>query len=363
MHFDTELLVQTREDLAGENCVIPINITKMTLFTDSLVSLSWLKAHSFNYGKMNKISVFVMNRLNAIAKLCSVAPIGYAHCAGVDNPADTVTRCLSHKLLLRSSFLNGPPYAADDITQEITVIPYIEQIEKTIQVQPSEVVVNGPSIFKISDFSCYRRLVNVTTSVLTYINNIKKRIKNKNIDFKPEVHSIEELRRKAHILTIKNEQAVYFGDAIEFFDTQPKYSKAPPSLVSQLNLFRDENGLLRVKCKLSNKYKKINSAIPILLPKNSHLTKIIINDMHKKLNHSGKYVTISEIRKTFYIPNYFSVVKKCLKQCITCSRYNNRTIKVNQGDYREFRATPPSQPFSGQTRRYSSRRAKYKAAL
>ena len=55
---------------------------------------------------------------------------------------------------------------------------------------------------------------------------------------------------------------------------------------------------------------------------------------------------LTELRRKFWIPNCFSVVKRSLKGCIHCKRYNARTIKLNQSSYKEFRLNPTNIPFS-----------------
>ena len=67
--------------------------------------------------------------------------------------------------------------------------------------------------------------------------------------------------------------------------------------------------------------------------------------MHRKLSHAGFYTLLSELRKEFWIPQCFSTVKKAIKTCTHCRRYNRRTIKLNQSPYREFRLHPSNIPF------------------
>ncbi|XP_064093033.1 uncharacterized protein LOC135205806 [Macrobrachium nipponense] len=103
----------------------------------------------------------------------------------------------------------------------------------------------------------------------------------------------------------------------------------------------------RVKSKFKKWHVNSNQGFPILLSKNSALTNIIVNDIHVQLAHSGCYAVLSELRKSFYIPCHFSVVKKCLKKTMChCKRFNARTIKLNQSQYREFRSNPPHTPFA-----------------
>ena len=151
---------------------------------------------------------------------------------------------------------------------------------------------------------------------------------------------------KAIKLLIKEDQRKHFSDVISYFENPSRKLKDIPPIVSQLNIFRDGEGILKVKSKFRKWYASKDNEFPILLSKRSHLTEILIMDCHKNFNHSGCYTVLAELRKKFYIPHHFSTVKKVLKKCILCKRFNTRPIQLNQGLYREFRANPPSKPFA-----------------
>ena len=82
-----------------------------------------------------------------------------------------------------------------------------------------------------------------------------------------------------------------------------------------------------------------------MLSKESELTNKLILSTHKKLSHAGCYSVLSELRKKFWIPHYYSVVKKSLRSCTHCRRFNNRVVKINQAPYRDFRINPSSVPY------------------
>ena len=82
------------------------------------------------------------------------------------------------------------------------------------------------------------------------------------------------------------------------------------------------------------------------MPKNRRITELIVFDIHAQYNHAGIYSVMNEMRKRFYIPSYFSVVKKVLKKCVVCRKVNARTFKINQSSYRDFRVNPEQVPFS-----------------
>ena len=95
--------------------------------------------------------------------------------------------------------------------------------------------------------------------------------------------------------------------------------------MSRLNIYKGKESLLRVKSKFSEDFKA-----PILLPKQSHLTKLIISHFHQELGHSGIYSVLREMRKTFHITHFFSRVRDELRTCVICKRFNERKIRLNQ---------------------------------
>ena len=96
---------------------------------------------------------------------------------------------------------------------------------------------------------------------------------------------------------------------------------------------------------MQRKFKKSKSC-PLLLAKGSELTKLLIRCTHERTKHIGIYSTISELRREDHIPRVFSTVKKVLRACVTCKRYNAHPVKLNQALYRDFRHSPPQTPFS-----------------
>ena len=122
--------------------------------------------------------------------------------------------------------------------------------------------------------------------------------------------------------------------------------KSLPNLIGQLNIYLDREGLLRVRSKFDRIVEGKLCSFPLLLAKDSILTKLIVLQYHVQLSHAGCYSVLSEIRKTMWIPHIFSVVKKVIRSCVTCRRFNERTVKLNQSPYREFRTNPPEIPYA-----------------
>ena len=73
---------------------------------------------------------------------------------------------------------------------------------------------------------------------------------------------------------------------------------------------------------------------------------LIIRKVHNNLNHLGTYSCLTALRKEYWIPRIFSLVKRVIRGCVHCRRFNERTIKLSQNSYKDYRLEPNSIPFS-----------------
>lgn len=81
------------------------------------------------------------------------------------------------------------------------------------------------------------------------------------------------------------------------------------------------DGLLRCKGRLQNANLVESARLPILLPTKDKLTNLIIQDIHKKLLHSGISHTLSQTRYKYWIPRGRATVRSVLRTCVTCRRF------------------------------------------
>ena len=68
--------------------------------------------------------------------------------------------------------------------------------------------------------------------------------------------------------------------------------------------------------------------------------------MHSNLNHLGVYSCLIALRREYWIPRIFSLVKRIIRSCVHCRGFNERTIKLNQNNYKDYRLEPKTIPFS-----------------
>lgn len=181
--------------------------------------------------------------------------------------------------------------------------------------------------------------------VLKFISKIKSRLSKKRNESVGTSFVYENLYTKACTQILLADQRANFPEIFSYFSNKSKTIKSMPNLVTQLNLFVGNDGLLRVRSKFDRWKDRMEYSFPIILSKDSIITKLIILDYHDRYAHAGCYSLLSELRKMFYVSKYFSVVKRILKECVVCKRLNERSIKLNQSSYRNFRIDPPTIPY------------------
>ena len=74
----------------------------------------------------------------------------------------------------------------------------------------------------------------------------------------------------------------------------------------------------------------------ILLPKNGHITSVIIDFYHIRVGHSGRGMTINDIRSNdFWVINCTAAVKSMISKCLDCRKLRGKTCQQKMSDFRE----------------------------
>ena len=114
--------------------------------------------------------------------------------------------------------------------------------------------------------------------------------------------------------------------------TRASKSKGPKWL-STLDLFKDENGILRAWGRLHNSEQTGEIKFPIIMPKKGLLTRRIVEWFHKKVGHSGRTTTVNEIRSNgFWIIGMTTVVKSVIYSCVRCRSFRGKLGQQKMAD-------------------------------
>ena len=266
---------------------------------------------------------FVHNRVDTIRRFNEKHNATWNYCPSASNPADLLSRGATHRQFQSSkTWPTGPEWLlkqsdwpAWEGNSESAAVFHLSVLTSVSTSTPPPPTTKG--IEKVLDISRYKlsSLVRVTAIILRFINNIKLETKSRS-DWKigsirvPELNSAEE----TWLLTTQRQ---HFSEELEYL--QDPTGKRP-ALVSQLDLFIGSDGLIRCNGRLANAQLKKDTIHPILLPKDSALTTLVILSHHALMLHGGVKLTIASIRQRYWIPQIGQSVKKCLRSCVKCNR-------------------------------------------
>ena len=100
------------------------------------------------------------------------------------------------------------------------------------------------------------------------------------------------------------------------------------SSINKLDLFIDENVILHVSGRLKHADLSDEVKHPVILPKGSHVTSLIIRYYHESTKHQGKGMTLNQIRPHgFWIIGGSLAVSNVIASCVTCRKLRGAVIE------------------------------------
>lgn len=97
------------------------------------------------------------------------------------------------------------------------------------------------------------------------------------------------------------------------------------SKLTSLNPFLDEVGILRVGGRLQLSDIANNMKHPVIIPRKSPLTNLLIADAHERTMHGGPQIMITFLRTKYWIIDCKNLTKYYVRKCVICLRNNART--------------------------------------
>ena len=89
------------------------------------------------------------------------------------------------------------------------------------------------------------------------------------------------------------------------------------SAICKLDLFLDENGVLRVGGRLKHANLTAAAKHPVILPKRGHVTSLIISHCHDSVEHQGCGMTHNRVRSFgFWINGASSAISDFIAKCV-----------------------------------------------
>ena len=164
---------------------------------------------------------------------------------------------------------------------------------------------------------------------------IKKKRQCHNIEYHTSEESYQDISmlQKAETEIIKMCQARHFWKEIEAVNAG---KRVPNTSSIQLDPFLDKDGVLRVSGRIVKSNLCYELKHPVLVPKYCTISQLIIRYYHEKTAHSGRGMTINEIRNTSYwIINCNSDVKSLITKCVICRHLKGSICQQKMAECQE----------------------------
>ena len=275
-----------------------LDVSKTFCWSDSKIALCWIK------GKEKCWKPWVENRVVKIRD--SVDRDHWFHVKGEINPADFPTRSFE---LFKEDWINGPKFLLSErITYKDfqTNKPFSEDAKKeerksVVEIKTLSSIVenrNMVSLFNIVDIgrcSSLKKLIRIVGYEYRFVNNLKCRINNKEVN-KDEILSVAECENAL--------KKIILADQLE-----TKKMSNFHKLENSLKLFQDDNGILRLRGRFSNSNLRYNKMYPAFIRSNGRSAYLIIFDAHERCLHHGVETTLSYVRE-----NYWTIQGQALRR-------------------------------------------------
>ena len=298
-----------------------LKIDAMVYYSDSMNVLYWLRSEHRMW------AVFVACRIKEINALSSSTSWKYVP-TGL-NPADIATRGMKPSELKESRlWWHGPEFlltgrADPEVDASCPTTACLQEKKKVVNVVVQAPVERGVGVvIKAEDWSSFQQLLKRTVIYLQlcfwfagkYSLDAGDRFK----------FSVPELYGKARQMWVKFVQQESYPVEIKFLKNNPVQipcgMKVPSSLLRQLDLFLDSEGILRARTRLRDAVVSDSVKYPVLLSKDHHVTQLLIKETHLRLCHAGVRQVLSSLREFYWIPHGRRTVAKVVKSCFNCRK-------------------------------------------
>lgn len=307
-HLLSKLLRKVSRDLKIVN-------THIYAWCDSTIVLHWLQGHP------NRLKTYVANRVSEILEHSEIQR--WRHVSGTTNPADCATRGLDvESLKSHHLWWNGPQWLHQSEAHWPSTAPPAPALIPDIKtITLTSTATDDVLHHLIHSHSSATRLVRTFAFMLRFIFNVRQ---SSHRHIGPLTPS--ELSIALHKL-ICNAQQLSFTK--EYRTLQAQREIHPPSSLLNLHPFIDDaQRLLRVGGRLQNSSLSFDVKHPIILPKDHHLTRLLILQTHLNTLHGGPELVSTMLRQRYWIINIRSAVRLIIHQCTRCYRFN--AIKSTQ---------------------------------
>ena len=303
-----------------------ISIAQARFWSDSMNVLFWIR------GKGKQYRPFVANRIGEIQRQSN--PEQWQYVETKVNPADLCSRGLSASRLKDSTlWWRGPDFLTKDESEwpkfEITKGSEVKtEAKKKFTSAPMLNFVVPPWFqdckwrLHPSRWSCWTRLTRVFSWVLRFVNNSRSANEERaRGPLSPE--EVENTQRRI----IREAQQAEFTE--EYHDLQENKPISKKSRLIKLAPRLDEESLIRCDGRLRfAEFLPFDMRFPIILPRGSWTTKLIVKHYHEAGHHvTGTNHILANLSTKYWIPAAREEIRQWENECNECKRRNAKAAQ------------------------------------
>ena len=343
--LSTELDRMIREE-------IELTIDESFYWTDSMCVLRYIE------NEENRFQTFVANRVAAIRE--QSLPAQWKYVETKLNPADDASRGLAVEAIVDNNrWMKGPDFLWQSeemwATRPVAMDPekeekcYLEEKKATFVCLARHESARVSEIFE--RFSSWLQLKRIVAWIIGYKNllrnAVEKRKQGEQLQFlcknKASPLSVKEMEDSEREI-IKAVQIHSFHEELMSLKTghsavkkSSRITKLDPVLV---------DGVIRVGGRLQNSPINQESKHPVILPKDHHISTLIIRHHHLVCGHCGPEHTLSLLREKYWITKARVSIRRILSACFDCRRRQAPVNQQKMASLPEDRVNPAGPPFS-----------------
>ncbi|XP_064088707.1 uncharacterized protein LOC135203047 [Macrobrachium nipponense] len=228
-----------------------------------------------------------------------------------DNRADILSRGSNSKDLAQNSlWWNGPKWLlTGDYPQSLAT----ETVHVNEILSEPKIVHPPTPLIDIPRYSNLSKLKRFMRSILLFLNKCSKGSK----------FVVNEMKALVFI-----EQKQHFSTTRMYLCNKNSHgvSMDVKNLCNQLNLFVDEENLVRSQGRMNNASMSYDTQYPMLLPSRNYLTVLIVEHLHRHRHHCGVNSVLVLLRETFWVPKARQVIKSILSKCVLCQKLTKKRL-------------------------------------
>lgn len=330
LELNSMLLLTKLINRVYDTLKLKLDIQDVILYSDSQIALAWTNTEPV------KLQAYVANRVKLIREATS--RWRWLYVSSKDNPADSISRGADpDELQHMSLYWQGPEFLWDGkykFHNNVTLpaagdLPEMKRQSSNVKV--SLITQNETSFYDFCDrFSDLNKMIRVMAYINRFCYNIK------NINSKKSGYLSSKELQIALIQILRHEQSIHFKQEINDLNLNKENVKGA---LQPLHPFLDNEKILRVGGRINNASVPFSQKHPIILPKQSRITDLIIYHEHMRLLHAPPKLLLSSLNQRYWLTDGLNHIKKFVNKCLICFRMKAQCAKQLMGSLPPERVT------------------------